>query len=203
MIARPISAAYYGPPANSPAAPDPRETARRISLCSFANYRITSPKRESSVSLSTLALPSGLVPAVICGWPCHLRPRHDHRHRRHDHRGAGDWFGRGGGRLRGGHQRYRGWGIGGGSTRHRQTPRGRGRDMTMAGPMPLLQVGRCSLEQDSPADQSTHRRSLVDAWSCSRSYRGEVTSGSEHAPPPGPIGRRKAIVPEHFADEPR
>src|SRR5208282_3684202 len=53
-IARPISAAYYGPPPNSPAAPDPQETARRISLCSYANYCTTPPKRESSVSLSTL-----------------------------------------------------------------------------------------------------------------------------------------------------
>src|SRR5271166_122504 len=53
-IARPISAAYYGPTANSPAAPDPQETARRISLCSYANYGTTPPKRESSVSPSTL-----------------------------------------------------------------------------------------------------------------------------------------------------
>jgi len=55
VIARPISAAYDGPPANSPAAPDPRQTARRRSLCSSANYCTIPPKRESSVSLSTLA----------------------------------------------------------------------------------------------------------------------------------------------------
>src|SRR5208282_5748116 len=53
-IARPIFAAYYGPQSNSPAAPDPRQTARCISLCSYDNYCTTPPQRESSVSLSTL-----------------------------------------------------------------------------------------------------------------------------------------------------
>jgi hypothetical protein len=67
--ARPISAAYYGPPSNSPAAPDPQETARRISLCSYANYCTTPPKRESSVSLSTLDRRTMLA-AVLAAMAC-------------------------------------------------------------------------------------------------------------------------------------
>ena len=40
---------------STPAAPDPRQTARRRSLCSSANYCTIPLKRKSSVSLSTLA----------------------------------------------------------------------------------------------------------------------------------------------------
>src|SRR5713226_2802695 len=55
-IARPVSAAYCGPPPNPPVSPDPQETARCMPASSCPQTRTLSVIWESSVSARTLVV---------------------------------------------------------------------------------------------------------------------------------------------------
>src|SRR5216683_2133816 len=61
-IARPVSAAYCGPPPNPPVSPDPQETARCMPASSCPQTRTLSVIWESSVSARTLAAEPPLEP---------------------------------------------------------------------------------------------------------------------------------------------